>query len=85
MKITFKKKVDQSEIKLIDFLSQNIDLSKQKIKLALKNGGVWLKKGNQKKLLRVRRATSMIRKGDYVELNFDPSIKIINIQEIKSI
>ena len=85
MKITFKKKVDQAEIKLIDFLSQNIDLSKQKIKMVLKNGGVWLKKGNQKKLLRVRRATSMIRKGDYVELNFDPSIKIINIQEIKSI
>jgi len=85
MKISFQKKVDTKEIKLIDFLSQNIELSKQKIKLALKNGGVWLKKGNQKKLLRVRRATSMIRKGDYVELNFDPSIKIINIEEIKSI
>ena len=54
MKITFKKKVEEGEIKLIDFISQNIDLSEQKIKLTLKNGGVWLKKGNQKKRQRWR-------------------------------
>jgi len=81
-KINFKKVVQVPEIKLIDFLSENIDLSKQKIKANLIGGGVWLKKGNSNKLLRIRRATTLLKKTDYVEFYFDPSIKAINIDKI---
>lgn len=71
LKETFK---DADKGVLIDFLKDSLPLSAVVLKECMKQGSCWLRKGNSKKLSRVRRAKSEIRKGDYVELHYDPHL-----------
>ncbi|MCR9206268.1 MAG: RNA pseudouridine synthase [Halobacteriovoraceae bacterium] len=59
---------------LIDFLKEELPLSGGILKECMVQGACWLKKGNARALKRVRRAKSEIRKGDYVELHYDPEL-----------
>lgn len=63
-----------SDVVILDFLDQELPLSKSMLKEAMVQGSCWLKKGNSKKLKRVRRAKSVIRPGDTVEFHFDPQL-----------
>ncbi len=74
-KITFTKTLDkEGPFELLEFLKANIDLSAGQIKEALIQGSCWVKKGNSKTALRVRRAKSVFRAGDRVEFNFDEEL-----------
>lgn len=57
---------------LIEFLKVSLPLSVTVIKECMVQGACWLRKGNSKALKRVRRAKTEIRKGDYIELHYDP-------------
>ncbi|MEC7278379.1 MAG: RNA pseudouridine synthase [Bdellovibrionota bacterium] len=59
---------------VIDFLKSELPLSASVIKEAMIQGSCWLKKGNSKKLDRVRRAKAVIRQGDHLEFYFDPKL-----------
>ena len=59
---------------LIDFLKASLPLSGGVLKECLIQGSCWVKKGNSKALKRVRRAKTEIRRGDKVELHYDPKL-----------
>jgi tRNA pseudouridine32 synthase/23S rRNA pseudouridine746 synthase len=59
---------------LADFLARTSGLSKGKIKDAMAKGAVALKKQNRGQLRRARRATSLLQRGDYLELHYDEAI-----------
>lgn len=59
---------------LIDFLKDQLPLSGGILKECMVQGACWVRKGNSKALKRVRRAKAEIRKGDYVELHYDPML-----------
>jgi tRNA pseudouridine32 synthase/23S rRNA pseudouridine746 synthase len=71
-----------ADCSLVDLLADKTSLSKVKIKKALNFGCCWLKKNNQGKLLRQRRADYQLKKGDLIKLFYDE--KILNIPEVKS-
>jgi tRNA pseudouridine32 synthase/23S rRNA pseudouridine746 synthase len=74
-KITFTKIIDkEGPFELLEFLKPHIDLSVGQIKEALVQGSCWVKKGNSKTALRVRRAKSIFRAGDRVEFNYDAEL-----------
>ncbi len=71
--ITFKKVVSDDDPKiLIDYLEKESKLSKSILKKILNNGGVWLKKFKNTKMVRVRRATTEIFKDFAIEFFYDP-------------
>lgn len=74
---TVKKSVREGDpLVLIDFLEKYTGLSKSTLKKVLNNGGVWLRKFNNQKRVRVRRATTEINSESHVEFFYDP--KVIN-------
>ncbi|MBF0397728.1 MAG: RluA family pseudouridine synthase [Desulfobacterales bacterium] len=82
-KIILKQYVTSTDPQIIsDFLSLKTDISKIKIKKAMNNGSVWLKRKN-KKQIRIRKATTNILPGDYVELYYDESLQNISPPESK--
>ncbi len=60
-------------IKAIDLLAQAVPLSRQKLKQAMDKGGVWLKKARGGRR-RLRRAKTLLQKGDVLELHYDAFI-----------
>lgn len=62
------------ETTVIAFLKEKLPLSGTVIKEAMIQGSCWLKKGNSKKLDRIRRAKSVIRPGDRIEFFYDPKL-----------
>lgn len=63
----------QQQATLIDCLSQNLELSRQKLKLALTNGCVWLE--SQYGIERCRRAKKMLLKTSYVHIYYAEEIQ----------
>ena len=60
-------------IKAIDLLAEAVPLSRQKLKQTMEKGGVWLKKAKGGRR-RLRRAKTLLQKGDIVELHYDAFI-----------
>ena len=70
-KITLKKVVRPGDPDTVcAFLSENAQLSKIRIKDAMRKGAVWLKKQKGKED-RIRRATAIIKIGDTLSLSFE--------------
>ena len=55
---------------IVEFLCDQSGISKRQLKDALQKGAVWLRKPRGK-LQRIRRATTPVKKGDFVALYFD--------------
>lgn len=70
-----ERQVEASEdgIKAIDLLAQAVPLSRQKLKQTMEKGGIWLKKAKGGRR-RLRRAKSVLQKGDVLELHYDAHI-----------
>ena len=64
--------VTESGRVVVDLLSQVTGLSKQQVKRAMTNGAVWLSKGA--KARRVRRAKTVLKSGDSLDLYYDERI-----------
>ncbi|HIO92928.1 MAG TPA: RNA pseudouridine synthase [Leucothrix mucor] len=57
----------------VDLLCEKTNLSKQRIKLAMKNGAVWIERGTQK-VQRLRRAKQIIKSGEIVHIYYDEKL-----------
>lgn len=64
--------VSQKERNAVDLLSQETGFSKQKIKLIMQKGAVWLSRG--KRTQRLRRAKKNLNIGETVHLYYDPDV-----------
>jgi len=74
-KITFTKTIPkEGPFELLEILTSHVNLSGAQIKEALIQGSCWVKKGNSKTALRVRRAKSVFRAGDRVDFNYDEEL-----------
>jgi tRNA pseudouridine32 synthase/23S rRNA pseudouridine746 synthase len=71
-KRTFHLICETDGIVLIDLFYSQTQLSKQKLKLALKNGAVWLK--NEHGIARVRKAKKRLKTSNELFLYYDPTI-----------
>ena len=65
-------KIESPEDSSVDLLQQASGLSKQRIKLAMTQGAVWITRG--KNTQRLRRAKRALRVGDEVHLYYDAEI-----------
>lgn len=63
----------QQELTLVDFLAAQSGLAKARLKDCMNKGGVWLQR-NGGKVLRNRKAKTMLRSGDKVFLYYDEAI-----------
>lgn len=76
---TIKKSVKEGDpLVLIDYLEKHTKLSKSMLKKVLNNGGVWLRKLNSSKRLKIRKATAALTVESHIEFFFDP--KYINME-----
>ncbi|NOQ93070.1 MAG: RNA pseudouridine synthase [Methylophaga sp.] len=64
--------VTSNELIAVDLLAQETGLSKQKIKLIMQKGAVWVTKG--KKTQRLRRAKKTLRQGETLHLYYDQAV-----------
>jgi tRNA pseudouridine32 synthase/23S rRNA pseudouridine746 synthase len=64
--------VEAAEDNAVDLLQRDTGLSKQRIKLAMTQGAVWISRG--RKTQRLRRAKRALRVGDQVHLYYDAKI-----------
>jgi len=69
LEITTNELTNSDELHALYLLSKNSTLSKQKIKLACKQGAVWLTK--QQVTTRLRNATKPLKIGDVIEIFYD--------------
>jgi len=77
MKITLP---DQTRLSASDLLASRSGLSRSRIKDAMKKGAVWLKrKGTGRR--RLRKASFVLKKGDVIELHYDPLVLSVNPPE----
>ena len=65
--------VEQAGVKAIDILAEGVPLSRQKLKQAMEKGAIWLNKSEGGRR-RLRRAKTLLYKGDVLELNYDAHI-----------
>ncbi len=63
---------DEDALIAINFLVDNIELSKSRLKKLMGAGGVWLFRGEQPPV-RLRRAMTDLRPGDRIGVNYDPA------------
>jgi len=70
----FEKHIEVSEksVLAVDLLASETGLSKQKIKLVMQKGAVWISKG--KKTQRLRRAKKSLQIGETLHLYYDQSV-----------
>ena len=70
----FEKHIEvaKNETIAVDLLAQETGISKQKIKLIMQKGAVWITKG--KKTQRLRRAKKPLRQGETVHLYYDEHV-----------
>jgi len=61
---------DQAGLSIADFLKQETQLSKAKIKECMQKGGVWLRRGEDEPL-RLRKASDLIKLNDEVHIYYD--------------
>ncbi|MBT4792644.1 MAG: hypothetical protein HON90_13810 [Halobacteriovoraceae bacterium] len=81
MKIQFKQKYsEQSTCYVVDWLAQNIDLSKMKIKKTIDLGGLWITRSNQKKKKRIKKIKTQIMHADKVEFLYDSNLSFVDEQ-----
>jgi len=64
--------VTTNELIAVDLLSQQTGISKQKIKLIMQKGAVWVTKG--KKTQRLRRAKKTLQRGETVHIYYDQAV-----------
>jgi tRNA pseudouridine32 synthase/23S rRNA pseudouridine746 synthase len=64
---------DSESVAVVDYLSRESGLSKQKIKTAMSAGAVWLRKPRSKQK-RLRRAKTLLNAGDEIALFYDEAI-----------
>ncbi|MGD9000871.1 MAG: RNA pseudouridine synthase [Granulosicoccaceae bacterium] len=64
--------IDAPDRTAVDWLAENTDLSKQRIKLAMHNGAVWITHGQQTR--RLRRASKPLQNGDTLHLYYDTNV-----------
>jgi len=57
----------------VNLLGEKTKLSKQRIKLAMKNGAVWIERGTQK-TQRIRRAKQIIKQGEILHIYYDEKL-----------
>jgi tRNA pseudouridine32 synthase/23S rRNA pseudouridine746 synthase len=74
MSTKFEKsiKIDTSGITAIEALSQNLELSKQKIKEAMQKGCVWQSSGKHTR--RIRRAKKELKQGELLHIYYDEQV-----------
>ncbi len=83
---TVKKSVKEGDpLVMIDFLEKHTKLSKSVLKKVLNNGGVWLRKLNNSKRLRTRRATAELTNESHVEFFFDPRYLSLEVPESREV
>jgi len=72
--LRFEKHIEvtSNELIAVDLLAQETALSKQKIKLIMQKGAVWVTKG--KKTQRLRRAKRFLKQGETVHIYYDQSV-----------
>lgn len=73
---------DQSELTVLEFLQDEVNLSKKKLKDCLFKGGVWLKRSNEKPY-RVRSSQHVIKVGDEIHIYYDAAYLKINSPRLK--
>lgn len=74
--IKFRKKVRVKEpVFVVDWLAQEIDLSKMKIKKAISLGGLWIKIGNKPKK-RVKKIKTELKSGEFIEFFYNPKLDV---------
>ena len=56
----------------VALLADNSEISKQKLKLAMKHGAVWITQGKSTK--RLRRATKKLKNGDIIDMYYDEQL-----------
>ncbi len=80
---SFSKKLtfESSEGVLVDFVSEQISISKQWVKKILLRGGVWLKRGKSS-LKRVRKAKYPLQKGDLLEVYHSSKIEDLDLKDL---
>jgi tRNA pseudouridine32 synthase/23S rRNA pseudouridine746 synthase len=64
---------DENADNAVEYLARHTGLSKRRLKEAMLKGAVWLRHGRGKRK-RLRRATTMLRAGDIVNLYYDPAL-----------
>jgi tRNA pseudouridine32 synthase/23S rRNA pseudouridine746 synthase len=62
---------ERAGITVVDFLADELPISKSKIKEAMQKGAVWLKRGDDEPV-RLRRAKEFIKLNDEVHIYYDP-------------
>ncbi len=72
LKIEKSIKVEQPGVTAIELLSNNLDLSKQKIKDAMQKGCIWLSTGKQTR--RIRRAKKGLNQGETLHVYYDEQV-----------
>ncbi|MCW8887459.1 MAG: RNA pseudouridine synthase, partial [Gammaproteobacteria bacterium] len=74
-KLEIHIEIQDSDMVAIDQIADRCDLSKQRIKYAMKKGAVWLthagKEGNEGHTQRLRRAKKQLNVGDTLHLYYD--------------
>ncbi|MBL7663797.1 MAG: RNA pseudouridine synthase [Bacteriovoracaceae bacterium] len=79
--VKFNKVVTADDPKLlIDFLVKYVELSKQKMKTIMSQGGVWL---TQKKRKRIRKVQTSLLPGNRVEFYYDPNLIFASEDQIQ--
>jgi len=66
-------KIDSADITALEHLAANTPLSKQQIKLAMKNGCVWLESAHG--IVRLRRVKKLLQPGEQLHLYYDETIQ----------
>jgi len=81
-RIVIRKTLDSDgEMKITDLLSLETGLSRSRIKDAMSKGAVWTGKG--KKMHRLRRASTVGKKGMYVEMHYDERLLSVTAPQAK--
>lgn len=74
----FKRRVTENDPKTIrEFCVLHSKLNEELVHKTFMCGGVWYKKNNQGKLLRIRHSNQELATNDYLEFYFDPKIQAL--------
>lgn len=65
---------EKNPVPIVEWLAQNTELSKVKIKSGISLGGLWITQGKKKK--RVKRIKSEIKSGEFCEFFFNPELDV---------
>ncbi|MAZ49542.1 MAG: hypothetical protein CME65_13360 [Halobacteriovoraceae bacterium] len=65
---------EKSPVEIVDWLAENTDLSKVKLKKGISLGGLWISQGKKKK--RVKKIKTQIKSGDFIEFYFNPDLDV---------